>query len=143
MAHRLKQRARSKPSVAKAHGAGIPPVVVQPAAESLNVAMLAKSFAPAARALAKWTCEGCAHRTPKGSQVLLALPIIDQAHAGAWPDFYTAGINGLALCHACARSRTTPNDAISMKLGRARRAFEAWRTFDRIPDDKQYPGCDR
>jgi hypothetical protein len=109
----------------------------------VNVEILSKSFAPAVRALAKFACEGCTQQTPKGSQVLLALPIIDQAHAGAWPDFYTARINGIALCHACARSRITPSDAISLKLGRARRAFDAWRTLDRIPDDKQYPGCDR
>lgn len=105
--------------------------------------MLAKSFGPATRTLAKWNCEGCGYHTPTGSQMLRVLPIIDLAHAGAWPDFYTARINGLALCNACAQSRITPNDGISMKLGRARRAFDAWRTLDRIPDDKQYPGCDR
>lgn len=140
MANRVKQRARAKTEVREPAQPGVSPLVVRAAAGDLNVKLLAKSFAPAARAIAKWNCEGCGQHTPVGSQVLLALPIIDQAHAAAWPDFYTARINGLALCHACARRRTSPNDAISMKLGRARRAFEAWKTLDRIPDDKQYPG---
>lgn len=132
-----------------AQGAGVPDLAVRslrkPAVQGPVVPETLRQFAKRARGLALYHCENCRTLGPitLGGSIapLTVLTILPLEKCSGWHDRLNPTINSLTICDYCLRDPSPYKPHVQDKVKRAVRAFEAWKTFDRVPDHRDLPGC--